>query len=212
MYFFTMAVFMWAYRIISGLLILLLLLGTIGPIANIKILQEDHDVFHYQKIQNERSDILLSFLPVYNIFLWYKLHDFEHPYWWAKESILRWTLFALVTLVTKSDVGATVVIMMIIIRVASLLSGIDILDPHVKKKISMLFKENSEEIRAYPRATIIFWIKKIQGKPNTNFNNILKQEQEQLQHLIKTTDRSIIAQYTIALLLLIGWLFMGSDL
>lgn len=147
MYFFASVVFLWIYRLSAIMLIVLLVGGTIGAMANIKLLQEDETLLHYNKIQNDKSDIFLSFFPIYNIYQRYKLHNFEHPYRWAKESILWWTLFTIVIVATKSAVGSGFILTMIVIRVASLLSGIDVLDEQVKKKINNFFFKNPEELR-----------------------------------------------------------------
>lgn len=209
MYFFTTVVFVWIYRLSTILLVILLLLGTLGTLANIKILQEDQELFHYQKIKNDKSDIFLSFLPVYNIYLRYKLHDFDHPYWRAKESLLWRTLFILIALWTRSAIWSWFILTIIIIRVASLMSGIDIFDEFIKKKINKLYHKNPEELWWYIRGFILFWIEKLKRTAELDkkleLKNIITQEKEKMQHLFTLQNKAVVAQYFIALALLAWW-------
>ncbi len=212
LYFFTNVVFLWIYKISVVLLVALLLLGTFGTLANIQILQESGESFHYQKIKNDKSDIFISFLPIYNIYLWYKLHDFDHPYRRAKESILWWTLFVIFALLTKNAIVTGFILTIIIIRVASLMSWIDVFDSSIKKHINKIFYKNPEELWWYVRWIVVFRVQKFTVKNNQkiSFKQSIQKEKETMQHLFSIQNKALLAQYIIGVILLWGWFFLGS--
>ncbi len=163
MYFTNNAIFNWVYLISISLLIGILIIGSGCAVAKINILQSDGQLVHYQDTNVDKSDILISYLPFYNIYLWYKLHSFEHPYWRAKESILLRSLFVAVAFLSKSAAASSFILIVIIIRVASLMWGMDFLDKEFKKRLNKLFVKNPEEVWGYISWVLTFFVKKISG-------------------------------------------------
>ncbi|MEI6774556.1 MAG: hypothetical protein WCL18_07410 [bacterium] len=82
---------------------------------------------------------------MYNIYLWYTAHNFDTPNWRTKESLLLWTLFLLLTMLGNVFVSSTLLIL-IIFRIASLMSDIDFLTLPTKQWLNGLFLKNPEEI------------------------------------------------------------------
>jgi len=193
--------FVRSYKISVGLLITCLVLGTLGPVAGIAILQEDKHVFAYQRITTNKSDILLSFFPIYNTHLRYKLHEFTHPYRRAKESQIRWTVLTAIAMITRSESLTAVILMFIVVRIVALLFGIDFFDTQVKNKLNKLYQQNIEEIRAYPRSLVIFLQKKLRTVHTDDLNHIITTQKATYQKLYPIGS-TILIQYGIAVVLL----------
>lgn len=52
--------------------------------SNSKLWQVNHALNH-----NDQREVLLSFLPIYNVYLWYHIHQFASPPLILKESLVR---------------------------------------------------------------------------------------------------------------------------
>jgi len=210
-YFAPGVVFMWISRISIVLLLIFLCIGSLWAVADVSILQEEWINLKYYENKTDKSDIILSYFPVYNIFQRYKLHDFEHPYWRAKESILMRTIFLVVIFVTKSSILGGLILTIIIIRLASLLADVDVIQPAIKQKLSHLFIENPEEMRAYITGTITFWIRKIQWQTDVDsLHQIIDIAKKEYQHVHKIQNKNIIGQYIVGLILLSLWVIIGD--
>lgn len=197
------------YLISIGILVWILVLSSILILANVKIFQWDNEFLHSTQISTNKSDILLSYLPIYNFYLWYKLHNFEKPYRWAKESILLWSIFSILSLIFANIIVSSFIITVIIIRIASLMSGIDVLDPHVKQKINKLYTQNTEEIWWYVCGYIKYIWKKISWKNNQTLKEIiiLQKYRYQKLHIIKWNE-FIQLQYIILMIGLWLWSYL----
>lgn len=151
------------------LLTIMLIIGTVGIVTDTNILSDDKwliDIYH-QHISIDKKEIFLNYLPVYNIFLRYKEHEFTKPNLIVKESIIAWLVFILVGIFTTPFL-TSIVLIVIIIRVTSLLANTDIVHPEVKKFINTLFTKNPEEIRWYIRwsaTALIVSLEKGRGTP-----------------------------------------------
>ena len=88
--------------------------------------------------------IIKSFLPVYNVKLWYQSTNFHTPYRWLKESILWRTFFSFVALVFGVQVG-TFFLALIAIRLLLLLVNIDLIPNNLKKFLHHGFLVHPEE-------------------------------------------------------------------
>jgi hypothetical protein len=129
-------------------LTIILVIGTIGILTDTDIIA--HDI-SWMKLYNEhvttdRKQILIRYLPIYNIYLRYQEHNFDTPDILIKESILTWLLFVIFGFCT-TPFWTSIWLIVIIIRVASLMGGIDIINPEIKKFINTLFSKNPEELR-----------------------------------------------------------------
>jgi len=207
LYFAPNIIFLWIQRISISLLVALLLLWSLGAVVDMKILQEEKDILKYYDNKTDKSDVLFSFFPVYNVYLRYKLHDFNHPFWRAKESILRWTLFIVVTLLTKNIAISGFILTAMIIRLVSLIAWVDILDKTVKNKLNKLFKKNPEEIWAYIKWIIVYSIKKLKGDlKKYDLKVIIEEEKEIFGKLVKINNKTIILEYLLMIIVLLLWI------
>jgi len=204
-------IFGWIRTISVIIMIALLVFGTIGVLANISILQGEGKFFETYETKTNKGDILFSFIPLYNIYLWYKLHKFEAPYWRAKESILWRTLFLLVILASKSMVLSSFVLTVIIIRVASLMSGIDVFDKVIKKYLNNLFLKNPEEMRWYILGLFKYVYYKLVGNLNNQtLKSFVIESKESYSKLLGFKNTNIGLQYFIWIGLLVGWLSLWA--
>jgi len=199
------------YKISIAILILLLIAGTVAAVSDMKLFQWDAKIIKYYDTKSKQSDILFAYIPIYNIYLWYKLHDFDHPYRWTKESIMIWSVFLAIALLTQSIVLISFVLTIIIIRVVSLMYDIDMLDPELKNRLSKLFYKNPEELWAYITWTVKFTYKKLFSKDlKSDIKKDIESEKENYNHLYKFSDnKSLYIQYTLlAIFLIWEWSLM----
>ncbi|MEI7562164.1 MAG: hypothetical protein WCJ39_00065 [bacterium] len=133
------------YAVSIGILLLLLLVGSLCIIANVPLHLDSSAPVFFAPLQEKKSAILY-FLPLYNIWARYHLHSFQSPNRWLKESLLRWTFF-LVLCVSNHPLLISVLVIIITLRAATLFVGIDVLSLKVKDQVNALFNKNPEELR-----------------------------------------------------------------
>lgn len=160
--------------------------GSIMIFSDKQILQTEEKL-EFKEIQKGDSNIFMAFLPFYNFFLRYKLHNFEKPFRWLKESLLRRTLFILASLLLPYGGFDIAILLLIIIRVATLLGGIDLINDSIKELLNTIFTTNIEEIRAYIKGPILLVIDKIKKNLET----------EKLSDYIQAVKKDFWAIYAI---------------
>lgn len=134
----------------GAIMIVIAIIVWIGGIFNdSQLIQNNHTIQPIQIKSTQTKNILTAYIPLYNIYLWYKLHNFDKPYRRVKESIIAWVLFVLATLVIQSPIFSVVIIIAIIARIATLLGGINIIHDDIQKNTNTWFYKNPEEIRWY---------------------------------------------------------------
>jgi len=123
-------------------------IGTIGILTNTNILAGKKELMalYSEQISADRKDIVLAYLPIYNIYKRYQEHNFDKPNLLIKESIIAWLIFMALGLATTPWRISTFLIL-IIRRVASLMGGMDIVSPQIKTFLNKLFLKNPEELR-----------------------------------------------------------------
>ena len=152
-------------------------------------------------ITNNKLEILLNYIPLYNIYLRYKNHKFDNPDLILKESILRWSMFAIIFITAQNQVINWTILTILWVRVIALISDVDI-STTMKQKINKLFKKNPEELRWYISGTIATIFNK-----KTISENIITQKSN-YELLFKSTSKQIILEYAILDLLTIWWLYI----
>ena len=75
-----------------------------------------------QKIQNSKA-----FIPIYSTYHWFKNKQFDKPYWREKEAQLRFLFIWLTFFIFDSWIPWWIIVLFLIIRVAFLLLGKDII-------------------------------------------------------------------------------------
>lgn len=206
----------WVYKIAMFILLGLLIIGILWVIVDINILWRDKKVFQYKEVETDRANILFGFLPIYNIYIRYKLHTFDAPYRWAKESILRRLLFALVAMVTKNPTISSLILVLIIIRVASLMTGIDVLPDETKKKINKIFYKNPEEVRWYVSWTVVFFVKKfilhakVDNKTELDLDDCIQEQKNWYKALYTPKDENKLYREYLILLWALSYFIYNS--
>ncbi len=178
----------------------LLVLSMICILTDISLLKgSDYHISIYS-VEGNKKDLILKYLPIYNIYLWYTAHSFEKPNRWIKESLLVW-LICIAVCMTGSIWATTMVSILIIIRVASLVSDIDIVATKTKQWLNTLFTKNPEELWGYVTWCIRYvatlfptlWTRK--ATP-LNLSAVIEQEKQAYSRIIDI-DTPLIWEYSI---------------
>lgn len=106
-------------------------------------------------IEWEKSDMLLDYLPISNIYRRYKAHNFDTPNTIIKESIIVWWIFAVICMTWNITI-LSFILMIIITRIVTLMNNIDVVPNKIRIFISQLFLKNPEEMFWYIKWTLLF--------------------------------------------------------
>ncbi len=202
-YFVTSAFLGVLYAICIGIVLIILIVGSLCVLSDVSLnITKDFSLTFYEVW--DKKSLLLKFLPMYNVYARYKLHNFGTPNRWLKESLLWRTFFVLLAL-TGHPLILSVIVALRLLRITTLMAGVDVLHIQAKSDISNLFFKNPEEIRWYFTGAIIFLWKSI-GKifrapamPVT-IANCIQSEKDAYSRLYNVKhNRNIWAQY------IIGW-------
>jgi hypothetical protein len=151
-------------------------------------------------LTNNKLETLLKYIPLYNIYLRYKNHNFNDPDIILKESIIRWSLFTIILMIFQNQTINWVILAILWIRIIALMNNIN-LPTIIKQKINKLFTKNPEELRWY----ISWTITNIFDKKSIS-ENIAEQKTNYIL-LFKATNKQIIFEYSILSLLIVWWLY-----
>lgn len=188
------------YSLCIILLLGFLVLSMICILTDISLLKGSEYHISVYTVEGNKKDLILKYLPIYNIYLWYSVHSFEKPNRWIKESLLSW-LVAIAVCMTGSIWWTTMVIILIIIRVASLVSDIDIVATKTKQWLNTLFTKNPEELWGYVTWSLRYlgllistlWTR--QAVP-LSLSTVIEQEKQTYSRIIDI-DASLIWEYSI---------------
>lgn len=135
-------------------------------------------------------DKIFSFIPLYNIYLWYDKHDFE---WWnisIKFGIILRSLFSISLIIFQNKYINIVFVLLILICMISAVAWIDFWEKW-KNFINNLFQKNPEEIRGY-----ISWsLASLFNKDWLNTN--ITRQKNYFDFLFKLEDKQIILEYVL---------------
>jgi len=197
------------YSVSLIILIIILLIGTIGALTNSKIITNTHteQVNQDYEIRENSKNIIFSYLPLYNIFIWYQIHEFNKPNILIKESIISRTIFILLCF-TSNVFLISLFLILIITRITSLCTGIDFISNRTKRLINNLFYKNPEEIRWYITWTISFLLNKIFRWSKEKIIYFINMQKEKYSPIYNVKEIwRIRIEYIIWLLLLIFYLY-----
>ncbi len=147
--------YLWALDILSMtytvsifILLSLLIISIVSILSDISLLKSGTMDLQTYTVEGNRKEIIFKYIPIYNIYLRYQAHTFEKPNRRIKESIILRTIFLIICL-TGSIRGSSIALIVIIFRVTSLVSDVDMLSTQTKQYINRIFFKNPEEIRWY---------------------------------------------------------------
>ncbi|HKL44347.1 MAG TPA: hypothetical protein VJ892_03645 [Candidatus Absconditabacterales bacterium] len=185
--------------IIASVLALSLVISSIYAISDIEIIKNKTQ----EKTENNNKlEKLLNYIPLYNIYIWYKKHDFENPNIILKESIIIRGLYSLLFITFTNSKLNRLIFVILIVRIIMLINDINY-GNKVKTIVNNLFKKNPEEIRGYFSGTIFGLINKKSIKENINI------QKKEFEFLFKFEEKQILLEYIILFGLSIYGLYKG---
>ncbi|MCX6823686.1 MAG: hypothetical protein NT085_00970 [candidate division SR1 bacterium] len=154
-YIFALDILNVVYTVSIFLLVFLLMISIVSILSDISLLKGgDHTIQNYS-VEGNKKDIIFKYLPLYNIYLWYKIHSFDRPNWRIKESLILWTAFLILSFLGNVLISSSALIL-IIFRISALMSDIDFINIPIKQWLNKLFLKNPEEIRGYLTGLCIY--------------------------------------------------------
>lgn len=150
---------------------------------------------------NDVIKICLNYLPLYNIYIWYKKHDFEWENMSLKESIiLRW-LFSVLLVITQNKY---ILISFWVLTLINMISNIFHINFGIKfdNFISNIFKKNPEEIR-----WSIIWLL-ISPFSWKSISETITDQKLKYSLIYKLDHKQILLELIILILLWCGWIYI----
>ena len=186
--------------VITIILAISLVIWSIYAISNkelIKINKSENEKIS----QKDKISFIINYIPLYNIHLRYKKHNFNEPDMILKESILVWGMVSIFLLVSNEIITWFLVIL-IVIRIITLINGINLWEK-TQKLLDNLFKKNPEESRWYIIWTIvtIFNQKSLQENIETSKNNF--------KLILKIEHKQILLEYIILFIMGLYMIYYG---
>lgn len=155
-----------------------------------------------EEISDENKlHILLSFIPIYNIYTWYENHQFEWDNSLIKSSILLRTLFTLSSIFIRNTYINIAILCLILFKIIYTISGINFWKKR-DRHINNTFQKNPEEIRWY-----LTWSIKSLFSKNWIRNNIVEQKSI-FEFIFKIDNKQIIFEYILLWLTCISWTYV----
>lgn len=148
-----------------------------------------------------KSNIMLNFVPLYNIYLWYQNHDFDNQHTELKESLILWWLFSIIALL---PINKYIIISCLIIILLFLIARIVWLDFGEKYNnfVDNLFKKNPEEIWWYAawllKTPFVQW----------ELKDIINEQKWKYSLIYKMDYKHILLEYIILAILILCGLYI----
>lgn len=203
-FFISYDVLWWIAHIGGIAVIVLLCMGVIMVFMGKVIFQSSTPMITMEEVTWSRGDIIASYLPWYNIRLRYKLWHSDHPYRWLKESLLLWSLYVAISLVSPSIIIDNIALLLVLLRVVMLVVGIDIISHTIKKSLNTLFMKHIEELWAYPVAVIYYLYAKItRQSSDKEYTDYVSTQKTIYQTTVVRSNYQIWLEYLIVLILII---------
>lgn len=196
------------YTVSIFILVFLLLISVVSILSDISLWKwRDYKIQTYT-IEGNKKDIILKYLPFYNIYLRYKAHSFEKPNRWVKESLILWTIFSLASILGSVNISI-ILLILIILRIACIMSDVDFVSIKIKQRLNILFLKNPEELRWYVTGLVVYLAKSLvhifaKMQPYTLQTEITKEKTIYSGIMDIQGNTSLIAEYILWILLTIG--------
>lgn len=188
------------YMIFMSILIAGIFLGGIGIFTQTTIDSSfEGSETKLKPLIGNKQTLLLSYLPLYTIYLRYQLHSFDKPNIILKESILLRGLFSFLC-ITGNIFLISLLLILIIARMVTIAADIDIIPSKIKQFLNTLFYKNPEEIRWYIIWSLVWCIKTLFHSSSSLADTIAEYKQPYTYLYDIRTFSSIQWQYLIALL------------
>ena len=214
-YLFPLSILSVTYTVSIFILVFLLLISIVSILSDISLLRWGDRSLQNYTIEGNKKDIIFKYLPIYNIYLRYTSHTFEKPNRRIKESILLRTIFLLLSM-SGSVFLTSCIVILIVLRVASLMSDIDFLNTSTKQWLNRLFFKNPEEMIGYVSWFLVYLIKSLVHifapiQAYTLTEEITKEKSAYGRIIdIQNTNRNIIIEYILWIFLTIWLLYIAK--
>lgn len=196
------------WRVIQISLILIIAAISIGIVfvfMDRALFQSTDPMITIQPVTGSIGDIIVSFIPGYNARLRYKVGHTDHPYRRLKESLLRWFSYVFVALVSPYQIIDNALLSIIIMRVVTIVGGVDLISNDIKKKLNILFTVHVEELFARPIAAVHYIIDKIRIRTDKKrYIDYAQLYQETYQQTFTVSNRIILTEYVVVIMLIMG--------
>lgn len=133
-------------------------------------------------------DLILYFVPIYNIYIWYNNHQFEWDNSMIKSSILLWILFTMSSIFVPNNYVNIIILVLILFKIICTINWINFWAKR-NNAINNSFQKNPEEIRWYLSWSVMSLFNK-----NWIKNNIYRQK-EFFEFLFKIDNSQIVCEY-----------------
>ncbi len=213
-YLFALDILNVVYTTSIFILIFLLTISMISILSDISLIRWGDYATQNYTVKWNKKNIILTYLPLYNIYLRYQLHNFEKPTRWIKESIFRWILFIIFCMFGNITISS-IIILIITLRIASLISDIDVISMSTKHRLNSLFLKNPEELRGYITWFLIYigklFIHLFRPMKAYTLSQEVMYEKEVYSHILNIQNNTpIISEYIIWIFLLTGIIYFGN--
>ncbi|MCX6825038.1 MAG: hypothetical protein NTY80_02325 [candidate division SR1 bacterium] len=211
-YFFVLKFLNVIYTISIFILIFLLFISIVSILSDIRLLKGDDALVENYAIEGSKKDIILKYLPGYNIYLRYKEHSFDKPNWRIKESILLWAVFTGISMIGNNMID-TILLILVITRIAAIMSDIDFVNTTIKQHINILFLKNPEEIFGYVTGLFVYlwkaFIHLFSKIESYSLQNEIAKEKEVYSRIIDIPEnKNIIIEYILGIILVSGLVYL----
>lgn len=146
-------------------------------------------------------DKLFYFIPIYNIYIWYKRHQFEWENSTIKCSILLLVLFTLLAILIRSFYVNIIVLIFILFVIVCSVSWITFWNKWTNV-LNKSFLKNPEEIWWYFSWVFFSFFNKKWVKEN------IEEQKKQFEFLFKIDNKQIILEYVLMLFLCIFGIYI----
>lgn len=196
------------YTVSISILVFLLLISVVSILSDISLWKwRDYKLQTYT-IEGNKKDIILKYLPLYALYLRYKAHSFEKPNRWVKESLILWTIFLFASILGSVNISI-VILILIILRIACIMSDVDFVSIKIKQRLNMLFLKNPEELRWYVTGSVVYLVKSLLhtcfALAPYSLQEEIKKEKNAYSAIIDIAGNTpLIAEYILWILLMVG--------
>ncbi len=185
------------------LLAVSLIIGSIFAISERSITKPITQDNNSMKIttKNDILDIILKFIPLYNVYLWYEKHDFEWNDIALKESLILWWGFSILLIFPLHNLFFITYLVLILLMVLINIFGLNIWEKY-DKFINNLFKKNPEEAR--------WWFIWIITAPfsRSEVNATIETKKQRYSFIVKLDHKQVLLEFIILSILVLIWIIL----
>ncbi|MEF2176215.1 MAG: hypothetical protein V3575_07135 [Candidatus Absconditabacteria bacterium] len=177
--------------------IIMIIVGIFMIFGDKPIFQKGIDI-KVGKVKSGNFGLITNYIPLYNLYLWYSNNRDLKNYWWLKESIFILFLWIILGIISFNNpvLITFIFLIFILLRIGTLLGGIDFIKDNQKEKIDGLFNNNPEEIIGYVTGFLKFLISKF-TKKKVNLNELISKDKKMYSQIVDLDNNRTQVDYKI---------------